>query len=432
MACRSPGSRKGRGLREPVKLRAESLAFGGDAVARGEDGRVVFVPLLAPGDRALVKLVEEKKGFARGEVLELLEAGPARVTAPCALFGSCGGCQWQHVGYAAQLAAKADVVARALRAEVARGAVLEPVLAAPAAYGYRRRARLAVRPHSGVVGFRARKSHEVIDVRACPALEPALERALGELRRVLVPALTRPCTLELLAGDGVHAALDVPCEGGARAAAEALVASGALAGLRFRDVLVGAAGVGLGDGAEGAADEFAQAQGAQNQVLRARVAEWARPAGARVLELFAGAGNLSEALLAAGPARLLAVEQSEAAVARARVRLGGGAGASTSTSTSARIEFEVASAESAVVRAGDFDVLVLDPPRVGALEVARGLADVAGLQRIVYVSCDPMTLARDVAAMTAGAWRLERAQAIDMMPQTFHVETVALLVRAGG
>ena len=411
MACRSPGSRKGRGLREPVRLRAESLAFGGDAVARDADGRVVLVPLVAPGDLALVKLTEEKKGFARGELVRVLEPGPARVVPPCPLFGRCGGCQWQHVDYPAQVAAKGEVVARALRAEVARGAVLEPPLAAPAPYGYRRRARLAVRP-GGVMGFRARRSHEVVDVAACPALEPVLERALAALRAGLGPLLARACTLHLgLEADGVHAALDVPAEG-ARAAAEALVAAGALAGVAFSDGLVGS---------RGAADEFAQAQEAQNQVLCARVAEWARPAGARVLELYAGAGNLTEALLAAGAAEVLAVEEAGPAVERARARLG-----------AAPVRFETARAEDAAARAGDFDVVVLDPPRTGALEVARALTDVAGPARIVYVSCDPMTLARDIAVLTAGAWRLERAQAIDMMPQTFHVETVALLTRAVG
>ena len=415
MACRSPGSRGGRSLRRPLELAIDSLAFGGDGVGRDADGRVVFVPLAAPGDRVEVALSEEKKGFARGEILRVLASGPLRVAPPCPVFGSCGGCQWQHVSYPAQLAAKAEIVARALRAEA--GAVLEPALGSPATYGYRRRVRLTMRPgHDGgppVLGFRARRSHEVVDVKSCPLCEPGLNAALAAVRDRLVPALGRPCTIELLAGDRVHVAVDV---GGpeAEAAAAALIGRASIAGVTLAGVAVGAPGV-LVEGVVASASGFAQAQREQNLALRELVAAWAEPAGARVLELYAGAGNLTKALAAAGAAEIEAVEEDAAQVAAAAPLPG--------------VRFRVARAEDAVA-GSTADVLVLDPPRTGALEVVRAVAAASALARIVYVSCDPMTLARDVAVLTAAGWRLERARALDMMPQTFHIEVVAKLVRA--
>src|SRR5207249_2655201 len=151
---------------DELVLTLDSLAFGGEAVGRGDDGRVVFVAGGAPGDRVRARVIEDKRSFRRAELVRVLEAG-ARVTPPCPLYDRCGGCPWQHVRLDAQLAAKQAIVARALAKS---GADVRPIAAAPAALGYRTRARMTV--GAGAIGFVARRSHDIVDVDRCIALAP--------------------------------------------------------------------------------------------------------------------------------------------------------------------------------------------------------------------------------------------------------------------
>ncbi|UCE87484.1 MAG: class I SAM-dependent RNA methyltransferase, partial [Deltaproteobacteria bacterium] len=158
-----------------VELVVDALASGGDGVGRAPDGRVVFVPGTAPGDRVRVRLVETRRHFARGELVELLEPGPDRVEPGCAVFGSCGGCCWQHIRYAAQVAAKETIVRDALTRigglELPVGA---PVFVpSPQAYGYRWRTR--VQREGDRVGYLRRGSRELCAVSTCPILVPELD-----------------------------------------------------------------------------------------------------------------------------------------------------------------------------------------------------------------------------------------------------------------
>ncbi|HSJ96864.1 MAG TPA: TRAM domain-containing protein, partial [Myxococcota bacterium] len=181
-----------------VELTIESLAAGGDGVGRAPDGRVVFVPLAAPGDRVRVRLVEEKARFARGEIEALLVPGPERVEPRCPVFGICGGCAWQHLDYEAQVRAKRERLRDAL-ARIAGLAELPPLAftPSPAPYGYRGRAR--VRVERGGVGFRRRRSHALCAVTGCPLLAPPLDAALA----ALAAAPPRPAgEWELALGEG--------------------------------------------------------------------------------------------------------------------------------------------------------------------------------------------------------------------------------------
>ena len=189
-----------------VPVDVESLAPGGDAVGRqrggegaraADDGRVTFVPLAAPGERVRARIEREKGKLAWGELVAIERPGPDRVAAPCPLFGTCGGCQWQHVTIEAQRAAKRAIVERALGAPVAE------LIAASPPFGYRDRAKLAVGP-GGSLGFRARRSHEVVDVPACPLFGPGLARALPALRGT-ARGLAAGVEIDVQAGnDGVH------------------------------------------------------------------------------------------------------------------------------------------------------------------------------------------------------------------------------------
>jgi 23S rRNA (uracil1939-C5)-methyltransferase len=165
---------------EFVEVEIDALAAGGDGVGRTAQGRVVFVPLTAPGDRVRVRVTETHPRYARGEIAEIAAPSPARVTPPCEVFGECGGCSWQHVDYAVQCEAKRRIAEDAL-VRVGKLALPAPLAlrASPAPYAYRARARVAV--EGGRVGYRRRNSRALCAVRACPILEARTEAALREL-----------------------------------------------------------------------------------------------------------------------------------------------------------------------------------------------------------------------------------------------------------
>ena len=391
-----------------LTLTLDSLAFGGEAVGRDAGGRVVFVAGGAPGDRVRARVTEHKRSFARAELVQVLTPG-ARVTPPCPIVDRCGGCPWQHVTVEAQRAAKQAIVARALARS---GAIVMPIAASEATLGYRTRARMSAR--DGAVGFAARRSHAVVDVEACLALDPALDLALQAARRGLGRLIGEGGALAgLVRGGAVE--LAVTTGAGANRAQLAMAAA----------ALEGRAGISrvTVDDAQAPAAGFAQANAVENERLRQLVREAARADGLRVLELYAGDGNFTRDLgaVAAGG---VAVEGDRAAVARLRAAVAE-AGWTVSAEPAER-------AVDRLARAGErFDVVVLDPPRAGAIEVVDGLARLAPA-RIVYVSCDPMTLQRDLAALARHGYVARTAWPVDMMPHTWHVEVVCLVERATG
>jgi 23S rRNA (uracil1939-C5)-methyltransferase len=388
-----------------LELTLDSLAFGGEAVGRDADGRVVFVAGGAPGDRVVVRVVAAKRSFVRAELVRVIAAGGARVAPPCPIVDRCGGCPWQHVSDEAQRVAKQAIVERALGKS---GARVEPIVPSPAALGYRTRARMTAR--GGHVGFAGRKSHEIVDVERCLAMDPLLDAAMQAARRALGASLGEEGAIAGLIRDGVVEVALSSGRGADRAAlaavAKTLVGQAAIARVTVDDPRAPAAG-------------FAQANGAQNETLRRLVRQAAQADRARVLELYAGDGNFTRDLAAVASSGV-AVEGDRPAVARLREVAGDW-----------QIEADAAARTvERLVRAGErFDVVVLDPPRAGAADVVAKLAALAPA-RIVYVSCDPMTLARDLATLASVSYTARVAWPVDMMPQTWHVEVVCLVTPA--
>jgi 23S rRNA (uracil1939-C5)-methyltransferase len=383
---------------ELVELRIESLAAGGDGVGHAPDGRVVFVPFTAPGDRVRVAIGARRARWMRGEVVELLEAGPGRTDPLCPVFGVCGGCDWQHLGYPAQLEAKQailrDAIERIARLPVPRQFAFH---ASPSPYAYRSRARVVA--ERGRVGFRRRRSHAVCATSRCPVLVPALDEPLARLA-------ARPPEpngeWELTAGmGGTHCVARVP----------------------VRDSASWVEIECLGERLRVSAGSFLQANEALRPALAGAVVE-AAGAGTLCLELFAGAG-LFTLPLARAFVRLVAVESHPGAVADLEDNL--------SSAGLGNVEI-VAQPVEAAFEAGALgpllpDVVVLDPPRSGLEEPARqGLASL-GAPRVVYVSCDPATLARDIAVLADRGYELTSLDGFDLFPQTAHVESVAVLRR---
>ena len=378
-----------------LELTITALAAGGDGVARDAAGRVTFVPRTAPGDRVRARLVRETASFARGELVELVAASPARVDPPCPAFAAgCGGCQWLHVARAEQLAAKQAIVAGALRK--LPGLAIEPIADPCPPLGWRRRARFHVQ--RGRLGLYAASSHRVIALARCPQLAPALDAVLARV----IAAAPPEGELALVLGHRGDIAI-----GAQRAwpGAAALVGGGVV-GVVAGGVVHGEPVVELEPGLLAGPLDFAQASAAGNAALVARVASALGPGPGRALELHAGAGNFTRALRAAG----WDVTPSDA-VAHDLPGLEAG----TASDVLARLP-------------GPFDAIVLDPPRTGAAEATDGIARHAP-RAIVYISCDPATLGRDAGRLVAAGYRAERAWPIDVMPQTAHVEVVLRLTR---
>ena len=415
----------------------ESLAPGGDGVAIVEHGgerRAVFLAGTAPGDVVAAE-VDFSRRPARGRVIELRTAGPDRVTPACPWVERCGGCDWMHLSTGAQARAHADLLRAALPAPW-RDVPVE-VHAAPPTLAYRARARLHVRSGKGgrvEVGMHEAGTHDPVPVERCAVLDPALEAA----RRALAPLL-EGCRgrgdAQLALGVDRRPVLELRWHGDVAPATfarlERAVAAGELAGARVRLAESTRPAV-VGDptpwttGADGAPlrlppGGFAQAHEAMNASLARYVAERARAAAAdKAVELYAGAGNLS-VLLAREVRELVLVESSRDACEAARANL---------AARGLRARVVEASADdhawSPATR-----LLVLDPPRTGARAVAERLAAAPRVAHVVYVSCDPQTLGRDLALL-APAYAARAVAAFEMFPQTSHLEAVVTLERVRG
>jgi 23S rRNA (uracil1939-C5)-methyltransferase len=415
---------------DPLLLDVERLTFGFDALAHHQ-GQVVFVAYGAPGDRVAAGVAERHRGYLRARIVALLRPGPGRVVPGCPWFPVCGGCQWQHVAPPAQRDAKADIVREHLArgARVCDAAVL-PTLPSPTDWEYRSRISLVAEGRR--LGYHRARSHALVEIDRCPIAVPELSAHL-EVARAWAAALRVPLrrvTLAVAPGGVALSALAAARPGDADVdATERLlvrtptVRGAVLSGGGVRAVVGDpSVRVPVEDGLEleVPCDVFTQVNPGANRLLVKTVLELGGfRAGERVLDLYCGAGNFALAL-ARRDLVVHGVERDAIAVAAARAnaaRLG-----------LARAAFTCAPVAETLARlTDDVDAVLLDPPRAGAAEAIAAIA-ARRTARIVYVSCDPSTLARDVRGFVASGYRVGRVQPLDVFPQTFHVECVAELL----
>lgn len=428
-------------------LTLSELAPGGEAVGRRDDGLVVFVPGGAPGEQVEVRLEEVKKGYARARLLRVLSPSVERVEPACPLArpDRCGGCPLMHVGLASQLRAKEAWVRRALRKS---GAEVLPIVAPASELGYRVRARLTVR--DGQLGFVGARSHRVVAVERCPVLDPRLENALLTRGRELVPLLGEGAVLAGLVGrtEGAPGRPAQPAvqlwarlgragdRRAVRAWLKARVHEGLLAGARLTErnedegEVLGAPALDIGSEEPAgmpllaSAEGFAQASAPGHSLLPELVASALAGERPRIVELYAGSGNLTRALRRVASS-VLAIEGDASACNRLRrmAEQHTGPGLAPLTVRHAPVEKGLLELQRAGV---ECDALVLDPPRTGALDVLRGIAALLP-RRVVYVSCDAMTLGRDLQQLRELGLVPKQVQPLDLMPQTAEVECVAVL-----
>jgi 23S rRNA (uracil1939-C5)-methyltransferase len=427
-----------------VSLRIDSLDAEGRGVARTAEGKVVFVEGALPGEEVDFQVLRKKSSFEIGRLTKVLGGASSRQAPRCPHFGVCGGCSLQHTDARTQMAAKQ----RWLEENLARIGKVEPETMLPIVYGedwhYRRRARLGARyvPKKGgaMVGFREKRSSYITDMRECHVLPreiselitplralvealsirarlPQIEVAVGDNGAVLVIRHLDPLTSEdesLMKEFSEHHGVCVWLQPGGPDSAHPfhprrsdphsaeLYYTLPEFGLRlaFRPT------------------DFTQVNHGVNRILVARAVRLLDPRpGERVADLFCGLGNFSLPLATRG-AEVVGFEGSRELVERAR---------QNASFNRLALKFEVADLFKTGIEAyGPFDKLLIDPPREGAVEIVKALPE-GWPRRIVYVSCDPATLARDAGVLVhARGFRLAAAGVVNMFPHTAHVESIAL------
>jgi 23S rRNA (uracil1939-C5)-methyltransferase len=433
-----------------VRISIEKLSFGGSGVAR-INGKVCFVPYSCPGDDLSVRITTEKRSYLTAAIVDIINPGLDRIVPPCPLFGSCGGCSWQHISYPRQLTEKRQIFADALwRGARVPGELISDVAPSPAIYGYRNRVQLKLHAAGDrlQIGFYRQETHFVEDAcQGCPIAAPVINQVLANLRKLLlffpepakIPQITIDSaehgTVVIVSYTGTDR--DGAAEFFKHRRSELENVTGLYLQSGRKSTLWKVFEEGLleyslpGDSAEAPPCSlayrpggFAQVNAAQNAALLRLVRHFADCKGhERILDLYCGNGNFSLPL-AASVASITGIEEYEDSIAAA---------CDNSWHNGIKnAEFiccdAVDGVKQLVADGRNFDVVILDPPRSGAADV---LADIARLkpEKIIYVSCDPSTLARDCGMLSASGYGVMSSVPVDMFPQTYHLESVTLLKR---
>ena len=398
-----------------------TLTYGGEAMGRLPDGRAVFVPFGLPGERVRVKLTEEKKNFARGEIVEVLDPSPDRIAARCRHFGVCGGCQYQSLPYEKQLQAKTDILIDQLkRIGKIENPPVGPMVACPNPWNYRNHVQFSL-DEVGALGFQAPASNQVVPISECHLPEPILDdlwRQLEfqpetEIERVSLRAGKDDDLMLVLESDSPDAP-ELEIEAGISIAhvyeEHAVVIAGndhIIVPVLERDFKVSAA-------------SFFQV----NTAMAGKMVEYLLTRlpvspSSTLLDVYCGVGLFS-AFFAPKCKTVIGVESSESSCDDFAVNL----------DEFANVELYEGYAEDVVPHLeAKPDTVLVDPPRAGLDKaVVDGIIKLSP-QVIAYVSCDPSTLARDAARLIAGGYQLREVTPFDLFPQTYHIESISIFER---
>jgi 23S rRNA (uracil1939-C5)-methyltransferase len=437
-------------------LSIEKLIYGGDGLARlppdsSGRGKAAFVPFVLAGEQVEATVTEQKAGFARASVDAVVEPSPHRIQPGCRYFGECGGCHYQHANYEHQLEIKKGILRETIRrtAKLELPVEIEGHPSPP--WNYRNRSRLQVQTKpSFAIGYYKMGSHELLPIEECPISSPLINRGIAALwsngRAGQVPQGV--AEIEFFANaDDSRMLMEVLCTPDSRRAAVRQWAEEFQASLpeilgisAFRKEHSGSVERLLSLGAN---DLTYQTQNASYRVSAGSFFQTNRyltdelvkivaagQAGDLALDLYAGVGLFSTAL-ACDFRHIVCVESSQTSSGDLAYNLpsNGEAIRATTEQYLGRGEKSVSEGVATGRTTGSPDLVIVDPPRAGLGErVARRLA-ISGAPRIVYVSCDPATLARDLLPLLSGGYRIEHVHLVDLFPQTFHIETVVHLAR---
>jgi len=420
-----------------VQVSVEAVAFKGYGVAR-IDGKIAFVPYTLTGDEVWIEITEEKKTYSAGRLIQLLKPSPGRVSPPCTYFGTCGGCQWQHIDYSTQVELKKEILGETVKR---LGGMKEipsiSVVPSPKPYDYRIRVQLKVKGKT--MGYYQERSHRIVDVEHCPISHPLVNQIIRRLREDL-DALSRIEEVEINVspeeGRGVllfHPySHHPPTE---HFITDLLHGQPTLKGIAVTEK----DGIHLtGDPVLNftiplsrerekrelklriSAGSFSQVNPEQNQRLVQTVLQFSEGNQKdRVLDLYAGAGNLTLSL-ATEAGEILGIEENRVAFQD------GQSNAERNAVKNCRFIHGRVEEVLSDWKRGSPDLIVLDPPRTGCKTILDRVVRLKP-KKIVYVSCEPTTFARDLRLFSERGYSLQKLSLIDMFPQTYHMETVGLL-----
>ena len=421
-----------------VLVEIEKPIYGGAFLARVE-GKATFVPLTLPGENARVRIVEDKRGYAVGEPEEILRSAANRIAPGCKHFGVCGGCQYQHTDYETQLAFKQAI----LRETLGRGGVTAPETIAVLSgnpWQYRNRIRLAFEG-AGRIGYRARRSHDLVPISECPIAAPRLVEGALKVAEILRERKTNlnPAEISLFCNaEGTELLASISVRDSATRGLDGLFEE-------WKQGVPALAGVELvNEGRAGQASKVIARTDATSINYRVngidyrvdhgsffQVNRWivddlldcvtGDRSGELAWDLFAGVGLFARGLAKAF-GQVVAVESAPASMTALAHNLEGTGGRSVTAETLAFLRSQSGKAKP--------DLIVVDPPRAGLGAETTSLLAAIEAPTIVYVSCDPATLARDLFALIGSGYALSSVTLADLFPQTFHLESVVELRRS--
>jgi len=418
-----------------LQITIESLAFGGAGIAR-EDGKVFFVRDGLPKDVLEIKIIKDKGSYAEAVISKIIEPSPDRIEPYCPVFTLCGGCQLQNLSYPAQLREKEHILRETLgRLGGLHDVSIELIVPSPKEFGFRNKVTLSAWFYKGKwhIGYSQKGTNRKVPIESCPISTEIVDKVINRISRVLASL-----------GDP-HFPLDkIHISSNGKTAQITLVPVHSRKGDTLKTLHghlkrheetenVSIGGIGetgfefniLDNKFLTTPSAFTQVNSAINELMIKTVLEWAELTNnMSVLDLYSGIGNFSIPL-ALQAKEVLGVEISKNSVKLAKHNAG--------INSVKNIVFQNASSEDAVTILNDehesFDLVVLDPPREGAKEVIDGLVELSP-EKMIYVSCDPATLARDLKKLSKSGYKVVKVRPFDMFPQTFHIESVTLLAKS--
>jgi 23S rRNA (uracil1939-C5)-methyltransferase len=400
-------------------VRIDSLAYGGDAIGRLPDGRVVFVPYTLPGELVRLRVVEDKPHRATAAIVEVLEASPERVTPRCQHFSTCGGCHYQQMNYPAQVKAKADILKVQLeRIGGLRGLPDIEMHASPEPWYYRNTIQFHI-THKGKLGFQIAHTNQPFAIQECHLPDDAINRLWPQIEVEPIPSLER-VSLRKVFNEEMMLILKSSDPQAMEFSIENLPVSAVQIGPYGSIVLAGSDFVVievLGRKFKVSASSFFQVNNLQAQAMVRYLTDHLPKSSAKtIVDAYCGVGLFS-AFLAPDVRRLAGIEVSPIACEDF----------STNLDEFDQVELYEAPVEDVLLNV-DFhaDMIIMDPPRAGlGAKTVTGIIT-QGAANLAYISCDPATLARDGKQLTEGGYSLTSIALFDMFPQTYHIESISM------
>lgn len=383
-----------------IEIQLTGMAHLGEAIGK-YDGKVVFVPYGIPGETVKAKIIKDEGDYLRAEIVDVIEPSFFREEPPCKLFGVCGGCSFQHVAYSYQIKLKEIVVMEQLKRiggfENPEEFTLLTIKAEPF-YNYRNRADFSIN-RQRLLGFKMRGSHKFIHVEQCSLMHQKINEILAVLQGKTPKRKTHNVTIRYGVNTGcwlVQPEMDTKeIETGQKSYTEKLLG---------KEFVI-------------SAPSFFQVNTYQAEKLIQTVVNYITKEDRTVIDAYAGVGTFT-VFLAEKAERVIAIEESRSAYKDAQINI----------KNFDNITYLCKKTEEALYEHKiDADAIVLDPPRVGCMKEVLEVIAERRIKKVIYVSCEPSTLARDLKYLREKGYKLIEVQPVDMFPQTYHIENVALM-----